>query len=486
MATLLGHPQAGAIVHAWRPSHWYTNMYEVGGVTPTEVTTWTVVPSHDTCWRTAQIRGDTAGIKYLGHFDSTAACTEAATAAAPRTVFAAFSYFRLTFLDRDFAGSCYGILSFADWNPAPLPGVDSGRAPGVYPMMNFSAGGDQGGEGEAGGAEWYIENVYEELDDANEFFFEPKSRVLYYVVNASSSAQPPSGVFTATHLDVLLNVSGSSVAPVKGLVLRGVEIADTRDTFMAPHGLPSGGDWALQKSAAVTLLGTEGVKIEQCFFHRLDGNGVFFGGYHRNASVSYNEFLEIGDSAIAVWGDTSTMLNANGTKTLPWAVGPDARDGMQSWGTRVLGNIAHEIGLFQKQSSFFFQALAARSVIQQNVFFNGPRAAVNFNDGHAGGDDLGHNLFVNSCRESGDHGPFNSWDRQPYITDFPGHASVVPLKRQIHHNYFMGNYNALFAVDTDDGSSYYEIHHNFLVSAGEGQSTIPALLHRAGIQLSYS
>ena len=36
---------------------------------------------------------------------------------------------------------------------------------------------------------------------------------------------------------------------------------------------------------------------------------------------------------------------------------------------------------------------------------------------------------------------------------------MIPLKRNIHHNYLMGNYNALFAVDTDDGSSYYEINH---------------------------
>ena len=28
-----------------------------------------------------------------------------------------------------------------------------------------------------------------------------------------------------------------------------------------------------------------------------------------------------------------------------------------------------------------------------------------------------HNLLANCVRESGDHGPWNSWDRIPYITD---------------------------------------------------------------------
>ena len=78
-------------------------------------------------------------------------------------------------------------------------------------------------------------------------------------------------------------------------------------------------------------------------------------------------------------------------------------------------------------------------------------------------------IYIHSV---GDHGPFNSWDRMPYITALSGKASVVPLERSIHHNFLVGNYNALFAVDTDDGSSYYEIHHNFLVSAGEGLKSI--------------
>ena len=36
-------------------------------------------------------------------------------------------------------------------------------------------------------------------------------------------------------------------------------------------GLPSGGDWALQKQGAVTLVGTEGARIMDNLFTRLDG-----------------------------------------------------------------------------------------------------------------------------------------------------------------------------------------------------------------------
>lgn len=272
---------------------------------------------------------------------------------------------------------------------------------------------------------------------------------------------------------MLINVTGSATAPVQAITIAGVELTDTREVFMDVQSLPSGGDWAVQKSGAIVLTGTRNTTVKECRFKRIDGTGVFLGGYHRSAEIMQNEFVEIGDSCIVAWGDTSEALNENGSKTLPWPVGPDARAGNQPWDTKIVGNLAHEIGLFQKQSSLFFQAIVARSRIKGNVFFNGPRAAVNVNDGHAGGDDVSGNLFVNSCRESGDHGPYNSWDRQPYIHGFRGLAgSVIPLTRHIHHNFFIGNYNALFAVDTDDGSSYYEVHHNFLVSAGEGLKSI--------------
>ena len=42
----------------------------------------------------------------------------------------------------------------------------------------------------------------------------------------------------------------------------------------------------------------------------------------------------------------------------------------------MAGNLVREIGVWQKQSSAWFQALAAETRLESNVFFNGPRAAV--------------------------------------------------------------------------------------------------------------
>ena len=48
-------------------------------------------------------------------------------------------------------------------------------------------------------------------------------------------------------------------------------------------------------------------------------------------------------------------------------------------------NFVREIGLIEKQSSMWFQAKSCQSVIEKNIVFNGPRAAINFNDGEEKG-----------------------------------------------------------------------------------------------------
>ena len=67
-------------------------------------------------------------------------------------------------------------------------------------------------------------------------------------------------------------------------------------------------------------------------------------------------------------------------------------------------NLIHEIGIWQKQSSFWFQAQTCQTHLTNNIFFNGPRAGINFNDGFGGDNHIVGNLVLNAVRESGDHG----------------------------------------------------------------------------------
>jgi hypothetical protein len=99
--------------------------------------------------------------------------------------------------------------------------------------------GGQGGEGMTTSGQWWIENVLEECDSANEFFFDEKTKHLYYFFNASMPAEQE---WVATKTRVLFNMSGTKTAPVKDVTIRGVTMRDTRITYLDPHGMPSGGE----------------------------------------------------------------------------------------------------------------------------------------------------------------------------------------------------------------------------------------------------
>ena len=227
---------------------------------------------------------------------------------------------------------------------------------------------------------WFIENVFEELDTPGEWFFDEVTRKLYVYPNASEGtgfapaggAPPASLQFVAPQLSELLGVRGSAAAPVRNVTIAGLGFRDARYTYMDPHGVPSGGDWALERMGALFLEGTEGVAVEGCSFERLDGNGVMLSGYNRGAAVRDSSFAWLGGSAMAAWGYTDGAGSGMGKQEQPR-------------GTLIEGNIARELGVWELQSSMWFQAKSCQTTLRRNLFFNGPRAAINFNDGFGGG-----------------------------------------------------------------------------------------------------
>ena len=240
----------------------------------------------------------------------------------------------------------------------------------------FGRGGNQGARGSDNGGDFFVENVFEELDYPNEFFFDKKAKKLYLVHNGTG-APPDDATVVATKQRVLLNVSGTQWDPVRDVKHEGVTFTSTRYTYMDPHGVPSAGDWALDRVAAVFLQGTEGVTFEKCAFDRLDGNAVMVSGYNRGATIVDSDFSFVGGNAVAAWGytnETATDPGRPGVVNENWpAAGVDGTDGEHPVGTTVRGCTAREVGLYEKQSSFYVQAKTAASKIEGNVFFNGAR-----------------------------------------------------------------------------------------------------------------
>ena len=271
-----------------------------------------------------------------------------------------------------------------------------------------------------GSGPWYVTNVFEELTQPGEYFFDPATRALYVYFNASSGTPPPaSWALVASQLEVFFNLTGESPdAPITDVTFAGIGLRDQRDGQLTKWVDPSGGDWGLRRAALFHLENTERVTITGSTFYRTDANAIILAAYNRNATISYNEFAFVGMTCVATFGRT---------------VQDDGTGGEQPWGTVLAYNKAREIGAYQLQSSFWFNAKATLTRAEGNIVFNIPRAAINLNDGArsrcstrscararaltpplracallpaglGGGNNITLESIFNTCRHSGDHG----------------------------------------------------------------------------------
>lgn len=274
-------------------------------------------------------------------------------------------------------------------------------------------------------------NVFEELDEAGEYFFDPASRNLYVFYNASAGTPPPADWrLVVSQLEVFFNATGTSADPVSDVTFEGLSFRDQRTAQLDPWVDPSGGDWGLRRAGLLHFEGTHRATVSSCTFYRTDANAVFLAAYNRNATVQDCEFAYTGFSAVVTFGST---------------LQDDATNGEQPWGTVIAYNVVHEIGTYQLQSSGWFTSRAALTRAEGNVIFNIPRAGINFNDGCGGGDNVSHCSIFNTCRQSGDHGPMNSWNRMPFLTrirSLGGEASYASADTETSHSMIIANYGA--------------------------------------------
>ena len=331
-----------------------------------------------------------------------------------------------------------------------------------------------------------VEHVYEELDAPREFFYDAAAQRLFFFHNASAGEPPPPGwAFEVPLLRCLIQVAGTPDAPVTGVTLAGLTLTAAAASILSPHGIPTGGDWSIARVGAITVEGAAGLTLQGLTFTRLDGTAVSLNGFTRDVTVAGCDFAWLGESAVASWGR---------------ADGADARRGTQPLRTNMTGCVCREIGILEKQSSCYFAALSGSATVEGNLFYNMPRAAVNFNDDSLGGSRVTRNLAFNTCRESQDHGarascarspaapatatltnppraldpkwtgPFNSWGRVPFVTTFPNGSDsggLKPLADEISYNMLVAGGGANSgAADHDDGSSFYEDHHNVMIYGG--------------------
>lgn len=105
--------------------------------------------------------------------------------------------------------------------------------------LGWTKGGFQGARGNNKGGEWYAENIFEELDAKNEYFFNEDTSMLYYAPN-STTGGPPTGKFEAVINQTIVKLVGTQAKPVEDVKFEGITFRDSAYTYMEPHG---GASW---------------------------------------------------------------------------------------------------------------------------------------------------------------------------------------------------------------------------------------------------
>ena len=79
------------------------------------------------------------------------------------------------------------------------------------------------------GKEFFIENVFEELDAPNEWYYDETRSLLFYANNLTDGLRPScdDGVFAVTNLKTLVRFEGNQSFPVRNVTIRGMSTATT-------------------------------------------------------------------------------------------------------------------------------------------------------------------------------------------------------------------------------------------------------------------
>lgn len=325
----------------------------------------------------------------------------------------------------------------------------------------------------------FVENIFEELDAPNEWFFDRKNRLLY-LFPAENIDLANATVIVARHKESFV-LKGTSNSPLKNVVIHGLDFVHNARSFMDTKEPLLRSDWCIFRGAALLLDGTENCTIRGCRFYDMDGNAVMISNYNRRAAISGNHIFNIGASAIAFIGNIDAVRSPRldysehiAYDKLDKTPGPKSNNYPQS--CRAEDNLIHDIGQIEKQVAGVTIDISEEITINHNTIYNVPRAGINIGDGCWGGHIIEYNEVFNTVLETGDHGAFNSWGRDRYWDSRPNYTdSLVQVHPELklldalrpnvlRFNRFRCDHG--WDIDLDDGSSNYLIYNNVCLNGG--------------------
>jgi hypothetical protein len=316
-----------------------------------------------------------------------------------------------------------------------------------------------------------VENIFEELDAAGEWFYRKSTGELFFY--------PPSGTDLSTATielasqDELLRVVGTSAtATVQYLTFKGLTFTGTyRTLFSKPYEFLLQGDWAIARTGTVLMTNAENIRVDSCLFDQIGGNGVFMSGHNRSNAVVNSDFEDAGASCVAMVGLQSAVRCAatsfgNAPSCSDKAPGPKTDDYPAS--NLVENNTMNNFGRFEKQVAGVEMSMTSKNTVRHNTIHTMPRSGINFNDGCWGGHLIEWNWVYAAVLETSDHGPLNAWgrDRNLIFQSDPTATKLDAVDTTTIQNNRFEIASPMFGIDLDDQSSNYMQTNNLLIGGG--------------------
>ncbi|HEY5326522.1 MAG TPA: PDZ domain-containing protein [Mucilaginibacter sp.] len=325
----------------------------------------------------------------------------------------------------------------------------------------------------------YVENIFEELDTANEWYYNKQKKTLYYF--------PPAGLdlktakFETPQLAHLFEFRGTEEKPVKNIIISDLILTETVRTFMQNREPLLRSDWTIYRGGAILYEGAVRCRLKNCTLHDLGGNAVFFSKFNRDCEVSGCQISEIGASGICFVGDPDAVRSPSFEyyQHVPLAqmdLTPGPKTNNYPKDCKVYDNLMFELGYVEKQSTGVQLSMCQNITVSHNTIYDVPRAGINVNEGTWGGHIIEYNDVFNTVKETGDHGSFNSWGRDRYWqADKKKLDSIVGANHGLalldvvspiilRYNRFRCDHG--WDIDLDDGSSNYIIYSNLCLNGG--------------------
>ena len=325
----------------------------------------------------------------------------------------------------------------------------------------------------------FVENIFEELDTVNEWFYNKTTKLLYYFPPVGQDTEKVK--FETPQIAHLFEFRGSETDPVRNIIITGLTLTQTLRTFMQNKEPLLRSDWTIYRGGAVVYDGAVNCILKNCTLMNLGGNAIFFNNFSRDCEVLGCQISDIGASAICFVGDPNAVRSPSFeySKFVPFAqidTIPGPKTNNYPAGCKVYDNLMFSLGLSEKQSAGVELSMCQSILVSHNTIYDVPRAGINISEGTWGGHVIENNDVFNTVKETGDHGSFNSWGRDRYW-----HPNKRILDTIVENNF---NYTMLdvvktiiirnnrmrcdhgWDIDLDDGSSNYLIYNNLCLNGG--------------------